>query len=111
MYMEALAEQLDRRKIARFIKEQTGKGPVAVKVAVTEEEIHITVIDGFTILEKALLTREKNRALVKEIRLALLKNWVLHLKEILAEYGKKITKVQVSVDVDNLWEKISIDYE
>ena len=57
-----------RREFLKIMKTSAGKGPQDVKVLLFENQLELTVIDAFTVMEKTVAANRKNISMAEQFR-------------------------------------------
>ena len=63
-----IVEDEIRREFLKIMKTSAGKGPQDVKVLLFENQLELTVIDAFTVMEKTVASNRKNIAMAEQFR-------------------------------------------
>ena len=63
-----LMEDTIRREFLKIMKTYLGKGPQDVKILLFENQVEITAIDAFTVMEKTITANRRNISVVEQIR-------------------------------------------
>lgn len=102
-------EENIKKALSKFIKCKTGKGPKTVKAFIHSKILEVEIIEVFTKMEKALLEKEKNRAIIKYSRDTFYSDHEENMKEIIKEFLPWELKLE-DIKIDVLEDKNTLKF-
>ena len=100
-------EDAIRREFLKLMKNYSGKGPQDVKVLLFENQIEITAVDAFTLLEKTITANRKNLSMAEQYRKLFYEEVAQHLEESAEQItGYRIRTFSIQSDASRKVDKI-----
>jgi CheY-like chemotaxis protein/uncharacterized protein YbcI len=110
MMIEPSKINLMKNDLTKYIKTESGKGPLDIRLRMHANQCFITVVESMTLYEKKLITNEKNIPLVNHNRNIFFRDRASQLEEVIRTH-LEINMTLIDVKSDALADEVLLTFE